>query len=177
MVCKSCGAQLDDGLQFCTNCGAPQMGEPQAQAYTDASAYQQPAQQPTYQYQQPAQQPTYQYQQPTQQPTYQYQQPTTYQQAPYQQPARAEDPAASALAKSLLTFGILATAFTFTFYFSFLSIIFGAIGLGKANTFATSYGPLYGRAKVGRILSLVGLIVGSVFTFICLIIIIALASN
>ena len=47
MICKNCGAQLQDGMAFCTNCGckleapAPQPAQPQ---------YQQPVyQQPVYQ--------------------------------------------------------------------------------------------------------------------------------
>ena len=61
MICKNCGAQIPDGVAFCTNCGcAVEAPQPAQQAQP---AYQQPAQP---QYQQPA------YQQPFQaQPVYQ----------------------------------------------------------------------------------------------------------
>ena len=75
MYCKNCGAFVQDGAPFCSNCGAQQnAAQPQ---------------QPTYQ-QQTYQQPPYQ-QQNYQQPPYQqqayYQQPPYQQQAYYQQPA------------------------------------------------------------------------------------------
>ena len=68
-------------------------------------------------------------------------------------------PEEDALAGSILTWGILGLAFSATVI---LGIIFSAIGLSKARRFQETYGPLHHRAKVGRILSLVGLIVSLV---------------
>lgn len=68
-------------------------------------------------------------------------------------------PEEDALAGSILTWGILGLAFSATVI---LGIIFSAIGLSKARRFRETYGPLHHRAKVGRILSLVGLIVSLV---------------
>ena len=121
--CTKCGAQLPDGAQFCTTCGAPQAAPAPAPAPQPQPQYQQP------QYQQPQyQQP--QYQQPQyQQPVYRqpvYQQPV-YQQPQYQQPVNVtivnQQPAAPAaklktnrkLVKfiffSILTFGIYPIVF------------------------------------------------------------------
>ena len=75
----------------------------------------------------------------------------------------AEDPAKNNEAGSILTMGILAVAFAGTIL-SFVGIIFGAIGLSKANKFANEYGTFTGKARTGKYLSLGGLIGGSVVT-------------
>lgn len=84
------------------------------------------------------------------------------------------------LASSALTMGILSLVFGEFPFLSILGIIFGALGLGKAKAFIASAGNLYGKAKVGRILSLVGLIISIVMTviyfFYFFIIIVALGS-
>ena len=51
---------------------------------------------------------------------------------------------------------------------AFAGIIFGAIGLSKAKKFIEEAGQLYGKAKVGKYLSLGGLIGGCVLTGITL---------
>ena len=68
------------------------------------------------------------------------------------------------LAKSTMVMGILAVAFSVSYILSFLGIIFGAIGLTKAKKFSEECGQLFGKAKIGRFLSLGGLIAGSVIT-------------
>ena len=73
---------------------------------------------------------------------------------------------------SVLVFGILGIAFACTFYLSFLGIIFGAIALSKAKQYVNSGYVLTGRAKVGKILGMVGLILGIVLTVILLIVIV-----
>lgn len=159
MICKQCGQEIAPDAKFCGVCGAPndaaaQPVEPQY-AQPAADPYAQQYQQP--QYQQP------QYQQP------QYQQPQQYGQPQYGAPV--EDPVERSLSKSILVFGILALVFCCTFYLAFLGIIFGAIAMSKAKKYAASY-PLTGRAKVGKILGTVGLIIGIIFTVIVTIIII-----
>ena len=62
------------------------------------------------------------------------------------------------LAKSILIMGIIAVASAITVWFSFVGIIFGAIGLSKAKKFTDECGQIYGKAKVGKYLSLGGLI-------------------
>lgn len=80
-----------------------------------------------------------------------------------------------ALAKSILVFGILAIAFASSFYLSFLGIIFGAIAAGKVKAYTAQGGVIAGKAKVGRILGKVGLILGIVLSVILVIYIIIVA--
>lgn len=63
-----------------------------------------------------------------------------------------------------LVWGILSLVFS-----SILGIIFGAIGLSKSKKFVAEGGELVGKAKVGKILSLVGIILGIVVTIIIVI--------
>jgi hypothetical protein len=176
MICTNCGAEIPEGAKFCISCGtaaaaaAPQVEQPVYEA-PQAPAYEAP-QQPAYE-QPPVyaaaapQQPQYQ-QQAYQQPQYQ-QQPTYY--------AQPQPAAAAVSGKPALTFGILGIIFACTFYFSFLGIIFSAIGLGKAKAFQAAAGQLYGPAKVGKILSVIGLIVGIILTVIAAIALIAIIAN
>lgn len=80
---------------------------------------------------------------------------------PVGMPMGADDPA---LAKSILIMGIIAVATACSVWFSFLGIIFGAIGLSKAKKFTEQCGQLFGKAKVGKYLSLGGLIGGAAMT-------------
>ena len=160
MICNNCGNQVADNANVCPYCGTP----------FAASAPQ--AAQP--QYAQPAQT---QYAQPVQN---QYAQPQ-YAQPQYGQVAQAPvgDANEREMSKSTLIWGILGIAFGCSFYLSFLGIIFGAIGLGKAKNYMAAGYPLAGRAKTGRILALVGMILGivlTVFFVIWLIAVIAAAS-
>lgn len=94
----------------------------------------------------------------------QYQQPV-YQQPMYQQPQpmyaqpiyNGVDPEQERLSKSILTMGILSLALGWLI--AVLGVVFGAIALGKSNAYAQRY-PLVGKAKVGRILGIVGMIIG-----------------
>lgn len=90
--------------------------------------------------------------------------------APVQQNLVPVNPEAQALTPSnVLTWGILGAAFACTFFVSFLGIIFGVIGLKKANSFLAVYGPGSTQVKVGHILSKVGIIAGSILAFLCLV--------
>lgn len=80
---------------------------------------------------------------------------------PVGMPMGADDPE---LAKSILIMGIIAVATACSVWFSFLGIIFGAIGLSKAKKFTEQCGQLFGKAKVGKYLSLGGLIGGAAMT-------------
>ena len=68
--------------------------------------------------------------------------------------------------KPILILGIVAVACCVFYFFSLASIICGAIGLSKAKKFLEEQGQLYGVAKVGKYLSLGGLIGGCVITAI-----------
>lgn len=67
----------------------------------------------------------------------------------------------------VLVFGILGLFFSCSVYLSILGIIFSAIGISQADNFARANGAVFGKAKVGSILSKVGLPVGIVITAIC----------
>ncbi len=68
------------------------------------------------------------------------------------------------LSTQSLVFGILSLLFT---ELSILGIIFGAVGKSKAKKFAElNEGVVTGKAKVGKILSTLGL----VFSIICLVV-------
>lgn len=81
----------------------------------------------------------------------------------YVAPAAA---AKTADGKPILILGIVAVACCVFYIFSLASIICGAIGLSKAKKFLEEQGQLYGVAKVGKYLSLGGLIGGCVITAI-----------
>lgn len=101
--------------------------------------------------------------QPNQAPT----QPQQFEQPVYEATPVNNTYAASAGAdesKSVLTWGILGLVFADTCILSFLGIIFSAIALNKAKAFQAANGALYGKAKVGKILATVGLILGIVMT-------------
>ena len=97
--------------------------------------------------------------QPGQPVTPVYAQPTPV--APMGMPMGPSDPG---LATNILVMGIVAVATACTVWFGFLGIIFGIIGLNKAKKFTEECGQLFGKAKVGKFLSLGGLIAGSCVT-------------
>lgn len=76
-------------------------------------------------------------------------------------------------ATPVLVWGIIGLSFACTFYLSFLGIIFSAVALNKFKAFYAATGYNAGKAKVGRILAKVGLILGIVLTSILVIVIFA----
>ena len=181
MFCTNCGSQFEDGNAFCPNCGtkvesvAQPVAEPvpvaapvaaapvQAAPVEAAPVYATPVE--------PAPAPA----------------PVAVPVAPVApvQPVYAA-PEASAvgddsLAKSIMTMGIVSIVFACTFWLSLVGIIFGAIGLSKAKKFTEQCGQLYGKAKVGRYLSLGGLIgscvMGAIAIIYILIMVIAVVGS
>lgn len=152
MNCKKCGAIIPDGGIICPYCGFDTRS-PSFQTLNNSQRYEQPAQA---QYIPPQPQPQPQYVQPQPQVV------TPGYVTPQQQ----------AEANSVLIWGILGLAFACTFWLSFLGIIFSAIDRGKVKDYLFRYGALYGKAKVGNILSRIGLPVGIVLTAIFVIYII-----
>ena len=187
MFCTNCGTQFEDGNAFCPNCGtkvesvaqpvetapvaaAPVEAAPVAAAAVAAAPVEatpveaapvaaapvEPAPAPA---PAPAPQPQAVPVQPVQPVTPVYAQPTPV--APMGGVMGPSDPG---LATNILVMGIVAVATACTVWFGFLGIIFGIIGLNKAKKFTEECGQLFGKAKVGKYLSLGGLIAGSVVT-------------
>ena len=187
MFCTNCGTQFEDGNAFCPNCGtkvesvaqpvetapvaaAPVEAVPVAAAAVAAAPVEatpveaapvaaapvEPAPAPA---PAPAPQPQAVPVQPVQPVTPVYAQPTPV--APMGGVMGPSDPG---LATNILVMGIVAVATACTVWFGFLGIIFGIIGLNKAKKFTEECGQLFGKAKVGKYLSLGGLIAGSCVT-------------
>ncbi len=191
MFCTNCGTQFEDGNAFCPNCGtkvesvaqpvetapvaaapveaAPVAAAPVAAAVAAAPVEATPveaapvAATPVEPAPAPAPAPAPQPQavpvQPVQPVTPVYAQPTPV--APLGGVMGPSDPG---LATNILVMGIVAVATACTVWFGFLGIIFGIIGLNKAKKFTEECGQLFGKAKVGKFLSLGGLIAGSCVT-------------
>ena len=186
MFCTNCGSQFEDGNSFCPNCGtkvesvaqpvaaaapvaAPVEAAPVQAAPVEAAPVQavpvaaaaavatpvQPAPAPA-----PAPAPVATPVQPVA-PVAPVQ--PVYAQATPVAPAGGIG-ANDGLGKQVLVFGIIAVACCIFYFFSIAAIICGAIGLSKAKKFLEECGQLYGVAKVGKYLSLGGLIGGCVIT-------------
>ncbi len=83
--------------------------------------------------------------------------------------AKPVDPREREAAKSVLTFGIIALAFTCTWVLSFVGIIFAFIAHSKARAYERDFGPASGKAKVGKIFSIVSIPLSIVMTVFFLI--------
>lgn len=172
MFCTNCGSKFEDGNAFCPNCGtkvevfaqpveapAPVAAPVEAPAPVAApvEAAPAPVAAPV---EAPAPAPA-----PVAIPVAPAPAPVAAPVAPaqpvYVAPAAA---AKTADGKPILILGIVAVACCVFYIFSLASIICGAIGLSKAKKFLEEQGQLYGVAKVGKYLSLGGLIGGCVIT-------------
>ena len=92
-----------------------------------------------------------------------------YNYAPQPQPVYSAAPAGAAAGdpeqeKSCLITGILAAAFSCTFFLSFLGIVFGPMGLNKAKTYLNTYGTYPVKVRIGKYLSIGGLAMGIFMT-------------
>lgn len=67
-------------------------------------------------------------------------------------------------AKSCMITGILAAAFSCTFFLSFLGIVFGPMGLSKAKQYVAQYNSYPAKVRVGKYLSIGGLAMGIFMT-------------
>ena len=74
--------------------------------------------------------------------------------------------AKSSLARKILTLGICSLAFAITFWFSLVGWILAVVCRGRIREYEERFGPVSGMAKVGRGLSLGGLIAGICLTFL-----------
>ena len=165
MFCEHCGSYLEEGAKFCTNCGTPVATlEPEPCPAPEPAPVEEPR------WEEPA---APLYQQPA---APAYQQPAPVYRQPEPDPLVNEE--RNSLAKASLIFGIIGLSFTCTVWLSLLGIIFSAIGRGKIKAYLAAGGKLSGKAKVGSVLSKLGLVFG-IILFVCvviwLIMIIALA--
>ena len=96
-----------------------------------------------------------------------------YQQPVYQQPVYNATPQPEDTSSKVLTFGIIGLVLS---ELGILGLIFSIIGLKQANQYYSTFGTLIGKAKVGKILSKVGLIVSIVMTVFWAIYIIVVAA-
>ncbi|MBR3416331.1 MAG: zinc ribbon domain-containing protein [Clostridia bacterium] len=78
--------------------------------------------------------------------------------------AKTVDPREREASKSVLTFGIIALAFTCTFWLSFVGIIFAFIARSKVKAYESEFGPATGKTKVGKIFSRVSVPLSIVLT-------------
>lgn len=78
-------------------------------------------------------------------------------------PAPAQNADCTAKARTLMILGIIAAALA---ELGIPGIILGAIGLKKAKAFVAEFGSTWGMSKAGRILSMVGLILGIIMTIV-----------
>ena len=180
MICPTCGAEVPENIKFCPACGnriQTESGTPDPNPVSSEPISQDPfagvIQEPDFrdpfaaQEQKPAApvnvQPSYET------PSYQ---------GVYQMPApsaavRSDADEASA-SKSILILGIIGLALSaFPFLISIGGIIVSAIGRGKVKNYVLRFGEVHGKAKVGAILSKVGLILSIIMTVCWAIILIA----
>lgn len=157
MFCQNCGNQLAEGAAFCGQCGTK-------------VAVQAAPQQPAYEAPQSAPQPAYEAPQSTPQPAYEAPQQPAYTapQPSYQQPVQAApvqkqtNADLDSMATNTMIFGIIGLA---TGVMAGVpGIILSIIAKNKAGEFEACAGSLYGKAKVGSILSRVGLPVSIALT-------------
>ena len=139
MTCPTCGAQLNDGLKFCTQCGTPlQVAEAPV---VETPAYEAPA------YEAPAQAA----------PVYEA---PTYESAPAYEAPAATDPGAGLgkTSKILGIIGIVTSCCGFGSVLAIVALILGIVG-GKKSKGA---GFENASAKTGLILGIVGIVISAI---------------
>lgn len=134
MFCMKCGAKINDGVQFCTECGEPVLSQEPAAVLPPVQPTVQPPVQPTVQ-QQAYQQPVYQ--QPAyQQPVYQQ---TAYQQPVYQQPAYAQQPVAQPMPKKKRHVGLFVFLGILIVLAGVIIYMLGSLSLFKPKNLGIDY--------------------------------------
>ena len=132
MICKNCGAYVEDGTKFCTSCGTPIEAPAADTTYSSNTGNSYSSD--NYQAFEPA--------------------GGYYSEQPQARILSAEDPEAYRVAGSSLTFGILSVCFS---WLSLLGIIFGIVGITKMRK-AGKMGSKSPKKFVGLGLSIYGII-------------------
>lgn len=144
MFCKHCGTQIEDEAKFCPTCG--RIVEKEESVANENSA-------PNY-FDSPA-------------PNY-FDTPAPNYNGEGYRPQQRES------GGGILALAILSLVFAETFFLSFLGIIFAYIAKSKINSYIIRNGELDAPGKVGRGLSIAGLIVSWIMTGLFTLYIIAL---
>ncbi len=165
MECSVCGAKIQEGDKFCTACVSPvdQMNPAsESNAQINArGASDVPYSQPVIQY---ARNDT-----PYSQPDVKISQETNDQlnmkhiMHDHDNPINIE---MNSLARTTLVMGILSLVFLFIY---FPPVIFGIIGIIYSNRYTSKGYPYRPKVKAGKVMSIIGLILGSIMSFIFLI--------
>ncbi len=165
MECSVCGAKIHEGDKFCTSCGSPvdQMNpasESNAQVNARGSS-DVPYSQPVIQY--VRNDTTYN------QPAVKISQDTNdqlnmkYIMHDHDNPINIE---INSLARTTLVMGILSLVFLFIY---FPPVIFGIIGIIYSNRYTSKGYPYRPKVKAGKVMSIIGLVLGSIMSFVMLI--------
>ena len=165
MECSVCGAKIHEGDKFCTSCGSPvdQMNpasESNAQVNAGGASdvpYSQPAIQHV-RTDAPYNQPDVKVSQETND-----QLNMKYIMHDHDNPINIE---INSLASTTLTMGILSLVFLFLY---FPPVIFGIIGIINGTRYTSKGYPYRPKVKAGKVMSIIGLILGSILSFIFLI--------
>ena len=165
MECSVCGAKIHEGDKFCTSCGSPvdQMNPAsESNAQINArGASDVPYSQPVIQYVRtdaPYNQPDVKVSQETND-----QLNMKYIMHDHDNPINIE---INSLASTTLTMGILSLVFLFLY---FPPVIFGIIGIINGTRYTSKGYPYRPKVKAGKVMSIIGLILGSILSFIFLI--------
>ena len=165
MECSVCGAKIQEGDKFCTSCGSPvdQMNPAsESNAQVNAGgASDVPYSQPAIQYVRtdaPYNQPDVKVSQETND-----QLNMKYIMHDHDNPINIE---INSLASTTLTMGILSLVFLFLY---FPPVIFGIIGIINGTRYTSKGYPYRPKVKAGKVMSIIGLILGSILSFIFLI--------
>ena len=146
MFCKHCGNNLPEGASYCTTCGKKIAGE----EFTYAPADENYAYAPDNNFDFSANS-------------------TDFSAAP-----AVKDEEKDAHGGKILTFAILALAFSLSFYLAFVGTVFFIIAKVQLGRYIAKYGETEGRASVGKALSIAALPVNIVMVALLSLVLVAL---
>ena len=169
MECSVCGAKIHEGDKFCTSCGSPvdQMN-PASESNAQVNAQVNAGGASDVPYSQPATQYV-RTDAPYNQPDVKVSQETNdqlnmkYIMHDHDNPINIE---INSLARTTLVMGILSLVFLFIY---FPPVIFGIIGIINGTRYTSKGYPYRPKVKAGKVMSIIGLVLGSIMSFVMLI--------